>query len=175
MASGANDQSLKNKTDPVPKPGPHWTPLDDDCTVFTVGLEENYSPSGDPSPLAFNPSSKEREQDPWTKSVWEDDLSSPAQIVGSVLNNPKRRIAVHIDVEDVRDVDAADMDVVWDHLDQYPSLDDNFPGADGHCAIIGWPEGGGEEKKRRNLVRKRLAEKAHTEEEIELEETEAGS
>lgn len=102
--------------------------------------------------------------------MWENELSSPQQVLKHALSNPNRRIPIFIAVSDVRSICITDMDVVWDHLNRYPGLPDNFPGAEGHCAIIGWPEGKGDEKVKRRQVRNRLAEMAHREEEVELEE-----
>lgn len=169
----------------MPKPGPHLTPLDGNDTVFTMDLVENNSAEGDISPYAFNLNPQDKELDPWRKSVWETELSSPEQVF-RILPNPKRSVAVYIDVSEVRSVDLSnvdvevdvDMDVVWDHLDQYTDDSgntlDGFPGDDGHCAIIGWPEGKGEDKVARRRIRSRLADRAHEAEKVELpdEETE---
>jgi hypothetical protein len=153
----------------VTKPGPHWTGLDDEDTVFTIDLKKHKSARDEISPMAFNPTSPERSLDPWRKSVWELELSSPPDIVPRA-GKETRNVAVFITVEKVRDVD--EMDVVWDHLTKYPDLDDNFPGADGHSAIIGWPEGSSNTaSKERRSIRARLALNAHRAERISPDQT----
>lgn len=151
------------------KPGPHWSGLDDEDTVFTVDLEKHKSAREEISPMAFNPTSPERNLDPWRKSVWESDLSSPSDIVPKA-GKETRNVAVFITVENVRKVD--EMDVVWDHLTKYPDLNDNFSGADGHSAIIGWPEGDSNTASRkRKSIRARLASNAHRAEQITPDQT----
>lgn len=152
------------------KPGSHFTSLSSDDTVFTMDLVGHKSTEGEISPKAFRLNSGDKQLDPWRKSVWETELSSPSQIV-NILRNPDRRVAVYIQVSEVEAIEVGDMDVVWDHLDQYTddsgSTLDGFPGDKGHSAIIGWPEGKGEDKVARRRIRSRLADRAHRAEKVD--------
>lgn len=142
------------------KLGEHLEPLDDEDTIFLMDLVDQSS-DDEASPAAFRMSDREKEQDPRRISVWETELSTPAQIY-SILRNPKRQIVLFLDVSDVREIDIRDMDVVWDHLPGCLDGSDHFDGCEGHSAVIGWPEKGeANASNKRKRIRWRLARAVH--------------
>ena len=155
------------------KPGPDRTPLDDDDSVFLMDLVDQSSYER-VSPVVFRLTSEEKEREPEDRrrSAWEMELSSPEQIV-DVLGNPRRRLVVTVDVDDVQsiEVEDADMVVCWDYkegcLDSSGNRINGHSGCEGHCGIFGWPYGVPHASDKRKSVRRNLAEKAEVEGEVE--------
>lgn len=148
------------------KPGCNFEPLEDNDTVFLVDLVRQSS-KDKVSPVVFNLTSAEKNQELKRRSAWEDELSKYTEIV-DVLGNPKRRVIVELDVSDVRSINSipdVDPDVVWDHLTN--CLDSNgnplssgHDGCAGHSGITGWAYGVTSAKKKRKQLRRRLAKAA---------------
>jgi hypothetical protein len=141
------------------KPGESGKPLDENDNVIRLGLEQsNYKEIG---ANHFRLSSTEKKQD-WKRiSVWETSLTNIDQ-VKSILTNPKRKLAMNLNVGDVRSIaldGQVELDVKWDRLSDCIDEDGNksinyTKGCEGHCGLEGvYPKG----KKLRKKLRKELA------------------
>jgi hypothetical protein len=142
---------------------PHETrdPLDDEDDVIRLGLEQSsYDFIG---ANQFNLSSEEKSLD-WKRiSVWETSLSTVKQIT-SFVNNPKRKLVIVLNVQKVRSISIANvqLDVKWDRLnwciDKVKEKKETYiPGCEGHCGLDGLYSNN---KKLRKKIRKRLADLA---------------
>jgi len=143
------------------KPFKTGVSLNNDDDVIRFGLEQsNYETIG---ANQFNLSSEEKKLDWKRLSVWETSLSTVQQIT-NILNNPKRKIVIELNVQDIRTIinDDVQLDIKWDRLDW--CIDNNNikkktykSGCEGHCGLDGlYPNN----KKLRKKIRKALADLA---------------
>jgi len=139
---------------------PHKTgeSLHEDDDVIRLGLEQSsYDVIG---ANQFNLSSEEKNHD-WKRiSVWETSLSTVQQII-SIVNKPKRRLVIELNVRNVRSIriDNVQLDVKWDRLNwcidkDYEKRETYTPGCEGHCGLDGLYSNN---KKLRKKIRKELA------------------
>ncbi|MGM0460054.1 MAG: hypothetical protein ACQERO_11980 [Bacteroidota bacterium] len=143
------------------KPHKTGTPLSDDDDVIRLGLQQSsYDFIG---ANQFNLSSEEKSLN-WKRiSVWETSLSTIQQIT-SFVNNPKRKLVIELNVQKVRSIRIADvqLDVKWDRLNWCIDNDNEkretyIPGCEGHCGLEGLYSNN---KKLRKKIRKELADLA---------------
>lgn len=136
------------------QPGPDGTPLPEEAVVFRLA----QSNDGRFPQEAFRLSSADEEQNPPKLSVWDQDQTTPLQALDIMGGSPKHNVAGYLPVGVIRQSVSADLDVIWDRL----PLDEERPGAGGHCGLVGLD--GAESKaakERRKQLRRMLADLAN--------------
>ena len=154
---------------PVLLPGAAGDPLPAGESILRLAIPSmHFEESGRASAAMFDLSTADRQSDPPLLSVWAEQLTTSAQAWELVGADPRYRLVLRLNVDDVRSLrpepdsrEVPSPDVVWDPLattdENGDSVPDPRPGAAGHAGMTGLARGGAVTQAHTKSLRYQLA------------------